>query len=198
MVSCGFDVGRLDTELPRLENVDSLYRFYNQPPCPKKESIFWSVAIEVGRNGSTPPRPQSTMLRGLVSFHQRLARKRWTAQHCFSGARGRSRASTNWLFFWTPVSDCNICWWKNLGFGAILTRAFCPKLLGLEIMVIASWNKHRMLQRRKEFCVIMYISMDIHETTRNHHETSHETTRILSTNLRNHLSKKKEVYRTYK
>ena len=27
VVSCGFDVGRLDTELPRLEHVDSLFPY---------------------------------------------------------------------------------------------------------------------------------------------------------------------------
>ena len=69
-------------------------------------------------------------------------------------------------------------------------------------------NKHRIPERWTEFCVLWCISgkyMIPHETTRNHHETSHETTRILSTTPRNHLSIEKrfslsinDIYRIHR
>ena len=68
MVSCGFDMGRLDTELPRLEHVDSLF------------SCAWTVTMTLALSrppgyarllqGSytSPPRSKSKYVRDGLEF----------------------------------------------------------------------------------------------------------------------------------
>ena len=132
-----------------------------------------------------------------VTTHSRPDNNRHPFNIVLRGRGGEHRSFKFWIFFWTPVSDWNIFWWKNLVFGAILTRAFCPKLLGLELLVINCFTNIKCYEGGQN-SVSLYISTEMHETTRNHHETSYETTRILSITLRNHFSLEKIVSRKCK
>ena len=72
---------------------------------------------------------------------------------------------------------------------AISCRGVPPCLAPLFSSVLRETNTE--CYKGGQNSLFLYPSREIHETTRNQYETSHETTRILSTNSRNHHSIKK-------